>query len=666
MRHALVFVFLLVFLFPVIQAQACSSNGECDDSNPQTTDLCVRPGAEDAGCTNLACTPACSSNSDCNDNDPATSDVCAGAGRCTAECSNLSTCGNGVIDAGENSCNCPKDAGTCSGSSLGTCSEYACIGDSCQQTISLGCCGNRICELKENYATCSADCKPKNVEIEVIGVDESTFFVRGEEVLIKVRISADGAQIKNAFVDAEGFFGKLKLFNDGKHSDGINGDDIYANSFTVPLEIQADTFPVAINALFDDSRGIKDFNFVVLPALDIKISTGAEEYSLGESIDVTGIVSRKGTGISSNVLLTVYSNEIKTLEREIATNQLGEFSFSYRTSFLENAGPWRIGAFSQDESGNSGLKEKTITVSDSKITSYLSFEVLQEIREKYNRGETVKLSLKLVKGTEETVTGAEVTAITPDNQSVALAEKEGGIYEGEIFIGVGFPFGEQEIRVNALKKENENSFFAGTANIPLNVQKVDLLVEIVEPRRFSFQVGEELEFLARVFYPDKKPVVASKINASVNGRPFELQQVAKGVYSGKYIVQESDGPAISFLMDVDDGFENLGASEIELEVSGVSFLHYLRKYFYSIVLLVLALAIGIAVFALKTGEKRRLSSFEREKKLAIDKIKDLQRQYFRDGVLDKKNYDKLMEKTQAELEYTNKSIEQAKERQKNK
>ncbi len=105
-----VLVFFVIFAVSASAQLTCSSSAECDDSNPKTLDYCQRSGADNSGCSNLSCVVACSTDGECGDGDDATTDVCSGAGRCSAVCSHLALCGNGTVDVGETSCNCPEDA----------------------------------------------------------------------------------------------------------------------------------------------------------------------------------------------------------------------------------------------------------------------------------------------------------------------------------------------------------------------------------------------------------------------------------------------------------------------------------------------------------------------------------------------------------------------------
>ncbi|ODS40290.1 MAG: hypothetical protein A7315_09010 [Candidatus Altiarchaeales archaeon WOR_SM1_79] len=117
-------------------AANCSSDSECDDANECTADTCVNPGAIGAHCshsnvpdnTNCAggiccsgiCTaPVCSSDSDCGDGNPCTTDACSNAGTCSASCSNtgITACidNDGCCPQGcgpTNDNDCPGDGGT--------------------------------------------------------------------------------------------------------------------------------------------------------------------------------------------------------------------------------------------------------------------------------------------------------------------------------------------------------------------------------------------------------------------------------------------------------------------------------------------------------------------------------------------------------------------------
>jgi formylglycine-generating enzyme required for sulfatase activity len=67
---------------------SCLNNAHCDDSDPQTIDVCQNPGQSNAACVNTPCVIECSSDIECDDSDPITVDECSNPGTCNASCNN--------------------------------------------------------------------------------------------------------------------------------------------------------------------------------------------------------------------------------------------------------------------------------------------------------------------------------------------------------------------------------------------------------------------------------------------------------------------------------------------------------------------------------------------------------------------------------------------------
>lgn len=74
---------------------ACNADVECDDTNPNTLDVCNNDGSCNSKCTNILtaenCSVACSYDSGCNDQDQTTTDICNNEGTCEARCTNILT-----------------------------------------------------------------------------------------------------------------------------------------------------------------------------------------------------------------------------------------------------------------------------------------------------------------------------------------------------------------------------------------------------------------------------------------------------------------------------------------------------------------------------------------------------------------------------------------------
>ena len=180
------------------------------------------------------------------------------------------SCGDGTCDPGENSCTCADDCGKCEGPAVGqTCKELYCSEtNQCSIRIIENCCGNAICEGEENYGTCPGDCIPKIIEIEILAPQDEKF-VRGEEVLLKVRITADGRAISSPTITATGFFDDFKFFNDGKHDDNLVVDNVFANTFFIPSDLEPGTQTITVEAEFLGVSSTSEVEIEIDTTLDI-------------------------------------------------------------------------------------------------------------------------------------------------------------------------------------------------------------------------------------------------------------------------------------------------------------------------------------------------------------------------------------------------------------
>ncbi len=144
----------------------CSSDSGCDDGNPLTADTCNNPGTCSASCSNTPCTADCYSNSDCHDGDPLTADSCVNPGTCDAYCTNL---GCPVECATDSDCDDfdPDTTDTCN--NPGTCDAY------CSNVICIvGCTTDAECDDYDlltadvcvNKGQCGSYCENSVCEIE--------------------------------------------------------------------------------------------------------------------------------------------------------------------------------------------------------------------------------------------------------------------------------------------------------------------------------------------------------------------------------------------------------------------------------------------------------------------------------------------------------------------
>jgi len=123
-------------------------------------------------------------------------------------------------------------------------------------------------------------------------------------------------------------------------------------------------------------------------------------------------------------------------------------------------------------------------------------------------------------------------------------------------------------------------------------------------------------------YPNKKPVILSKIESTVNGKKIVLNAKDQGVYIANYVVEPEDAPNILFEVLVDDSFGNIASTNLEVEVSGVSVEHYFRRVGFQLLALVVVLGfMGVVLFSWDLWELYCFQFFLKKENFSIYKNK---------------------------------------------
>ncbi len=641
---------------------ACSANKGCDDSNALTTDTCLFPGTCDAECKYSACQPSCSTNADCADGDAKTTDLCVGAGTCDAECKNLASCGNKACDEGESKCSCPGDCGTCGGDvSLIVCREYSCRGAECSIRIKEGCCGNYTCEDSEDYVSCSIDCKPERVVIEVLDVNAGAYSMRGDLLVVKARVSADSHPVKDANASARGFFGTMRLLNDGRHMDAEANDDVYANYFYVSNSTEEGAYPVFIDVEFMGSKTTKKQNYLVIPKLEMVFATDRSTYQIGDIVKISGFLKKRNIPLRIAVDLNIFANGVIVYEELLLPDAYGKFETAYHSSFLDPEGSWKVAAHAADANGNYAVVTKGIAFTLLPSQEFLDVNIISPSRAVFVRGSTVPVKVAMKDSIGNDVNGASATVLCPSGVVADLNEVLLGTYSGTCKLEWSAALGSNEFKVSAARVDG-NVLYAGSAAFDINVEAASVSVEVLEPETSHFAIGEEIEILVRVSYPNGEAVGGAVLNATVNGRAAEMQAVESGMYSGKHLVRPEDAGRIWIMFQPRDPYGNSGSAEIYVDVSGYSYSYYLREHALAIGL-GLAVAVAIAaVTATVLYRKKRLAYLAKRASELETVIRDIQQQYFK-GILDRKSYVELLSKYELELSSVKKTIELHKSRQ---
>ena len=643
---------------------ACVSNTDCTDSNSLTVDSCLNPGKCSSECKNTDCSYQCTANSQCDDSDAATTDLCVVAGECDAVCVNLPNYGNSVCDAEETKCSAPSDCGTCSGAVTGkVCRQYDCFSTACREIITPACCGNGVCETGEDFISCAFDCDPELIDVNILNPAAGTFFLRGETAPLKISVSVDAHKVKNAVVYAKGFFGRMRLQNDGQHDDGTPYDNIYANSFTVPANMVKGNYSVFIEIEYSEtSRTLKHF-LEIDPKLSMTLDFDKQAYLLGDIIKIDGTLRKHSTGISKDVNLVISDSEGNEVYSTTLISTLGGgFSTEYHTTFLDIPGEWKLTTAAEDESFNTGSFDANITVADPFTqTLFLDINLVGNLAESYVRGNTISLVFEVRDFTGQLADDANISILDPQGKQFTPEYLGQGRYGLSYILGWDIPLAKQKFSVSGKKTDDLNITYAGSAEVDINVTRTTFSSKILEPTRVHFSAGDEVEFILKISYDDKQPVVNAISNAFVNDEPIELIPRETGIYYGTYVVQVDDYGEMLFSAEIKDPYGNTSSVQHTIEVSGISLWYYVREYGLIIFSVALAL-IAFSVFLVLTKKrKKRFSNLLRREQELKALMRDSQKQYFTNGAMSRQYYEQLMAKYELEIESVNKKIERVKE-----
>ena len=243
----------------------------------------------------------------------------------------------------------------------------------------------------------------------------------------------------------------------------------------------------------------KTVTITINPNLKVVYSLDSE-YILGSEIVVKGKISDFLEGNYSGHLEIVGSvNKIRMFEKKLETN--GEFEYKHKTSFFDVEGNWSIDVKAKDKYGNSGSTLKTTLV---KLVSEGGFYTVKFLSPApnfvYKRGESIKLTVEVEKSGEK-ITNGNFTFRQPDGKLLFLKEVGPGIYSGDYKIPFDSPEGKIPLYIVGFK-EVENKTIVGAAQLPINVEKTKIILELLSPGREQLVVGKMVDIIAKAAYQD--------------------------------------------------------------------------------------------------------------------------------------------------------------------
>lgn len=276
----------------------------------------------------------------------------------------------------------------------------------------------------------------------------------------------------------------------------------------------------------------------------------------------------------------------------------------------------------------------------------------------YYRGDLLEIRIKLLEAGQP-VSKASVKATLPDD-IIWLSEIQPGIYEAKYRIGWDAPTGDWEIDVLAEKKV-DNETYKGSSKIKISVKPTTLHVDIISPGPRIAKLTGEIKI--NLTYLDGSPVPVASVNATLGDKKIKLTYVGEGIYSAGFEVLEGRW---TLRISASDDYANSGSASriIYAEIKKKALTEIVREWLSDYWV---AAAAGIGIFtsvtlllAAHSSRRSMLGRLQAEKNRILELKKQAQREYFREKVMDRATYEKLMREYEKEGEKINEKIERIK------
>ena len=550
-----------------------------------------------------------------------------------------STCGNALCDPGENQCTCPADCGSCSGPVTGqTCRELACAQDLCRVVTTKNCCGNNACEGGETFTNCPADCAPTKIEANILYPKEEDYFTRGESILIKAEVLVDGKKNNFADINVAGFFGSELLFNDGKHGDGTSSDFIYANAIPFKKDLNDGLYPFTLTASYRNISTRAEGKIVIKSLISFEDIAIPSVLYQGNQVLLKGKTTAKGNPASSAIGFSLSAGKTVLAEKRIKTDSNGVFSISYPISFIDPLGKWGFSLKASDTNGNTGLLEGFFEARSFE-SQPLGIDYLSALSPSYKRGKPLEVIVAVKTSDGSDIEGARLELLHNETKLKDFFEFSPGKYSASVNIEDDFPEGSSSFKIRTLVSKN-NRLIEQFTQFDVPVTRGDISLEVVEPAKSVFGIGETVQIIVEALSPNSRQVVNARLTAVINNAEIALAPAGYGVFSAEYVVREEDSGKATMFLNAVDSHGNSGSKNVSLEFSTFGLPYFISR---NTLLIGITLFILLAILPLVSKaviKQARLKRLREKKRELNELMSQLQEKYFKKKQISQREYKK--------------------------
>ena len=401
--------------------------------------------------------------------------------------------------------------------------------------------------------------------------------------------------------------------------------------------------------------GISDWIYISLEIktnLTLTLQSDKTTYEKGQEIHLSGTVhDPNGNAVKSGMVTLNFSTG--TWSEQITANVTNSvFQTKYFVTFDKFEGNWVISATAIDSLGHQTTIATRINIDITvpETYKYYTITVLSPLPgQVYKRGEEVSFTVSIVEN-ETKIRDATVSIQSPDGAKIFLSEISPGLYTKSYKLKMNSKLGNWSVYIAGSTGENE-MFKAGFSYIPIKVEPTQLSLEIIEPTTRSFETGEKITLVVKLFYLEGSPVEEGIVSITkTDGTILNFKKSGNGLYTTGYTVTDEDLGYLNMEISAIDVYGNLGVTKgttfaiIPMQVSS-----YFVRYWWATSILLIGLIVALGVVTRDVSRTVRLRNFKREV-IELGRLKkDKATEYFITGSISRETYDNLLQEYESKL-----------------
>ncbi len=401
--------------------------------------------------------------------------------------------------------------------------------------------------------------------------------------------------------------------------------------------------------------GISDWIYISLEIktnLTLTLQSDKTTYEKGQEIHLSGTAhDPNGNAVKSGMVTLNFSTG--TWSEQITCNVTnGFFQTKYFVTFDKFEGNWVVSGTAIDSLGHQTTiaTQINIVITIPETYKYYTITVISPLPgQVYKRGEEVSFTVSIVEN-ETKIREATVSIQSPDGAKIFLSEISPGLYTKSYKLKMNSKLGNWSVYIAGSTGENE-MFKAGFSYIPIKVEPTQLSLEIIEPTTRSFETGEKITLLVKLFYLEGSPVEEGIVSITkTDGTILNFKKSGNGLYTTGYTVTDEDLGYLNMEISATDVYGNLGVTKgttfaiIPMQVSS-----YFVRYWWITSGILIGLIVALGIVTRDVSRTVRLRNFKREV-IELSRLKkDKAIEYFITGSISRETYDNLLQEYESKL-----------------